>query len=148
MKFAFAHKAANSSILCVVWVLICLEWSAAVNQRDSSAEAISQTHNETVDSSWKSVERSLLQTISCFSSYKLGERQVYLHINKREKSHLKIISVNSPAEAEIMELATWNLPTLQGDSCLKEETMSRVQRNRRSCEWRLQGMFLPSRVYC
>lgn len=49
--------AANSSILCLVGVLIYSEWSTADNQRDnqrgSSAEAISQAHNQTIDASWK-----------------------------------------------------------------------------------------------
>ncbi len=60
IEFAFVHMAANSSILCLIGVLICLEWRAADNQRDnqrgSSAEAISQTHNQTIDASWKNWE--------------------------------------------------------------------------------------------
>ncbi len=57
IKFAFVHMAANSSVLCLVGVLIYSEWSTADNQRDnqrgSSAEAISQAHNQTIDASWK-----------------------------------------------------------------------------------------------
>lgn len=89
MRFAFAHIAANSSILCVVGVLICLGVMLLIKE----ALVLKQLAGLIIRllmpaGKIESVKCSLLQTISCLLSYKLGELQVHPCINKREKSKL------------------------------------------------------------
>ncbi len=58
----------------------------------------------------ESVKCSFLKAISCFLSYKLGQQQLHLYINKKneissETNLEETLCTGSPAEAETMELA-------------------------------------------